>query len=71
MNCFLACTRASILAILRQIAYLKLRRNTLEIPVDVTVESKKEWTAPELKKVDVEEITANSNGGGADLFNPS
>jgi hypothetical protein len=53
------------------LAYLKLRRNTLEIPVDVTVESKKEWTAPELKKIDVEEITANSGGGGSDLFDPS
>jgi hypothetical protein len=51
------------------LTYLKLRRNTLEIPVDVTVEFKKEWTAPELKKIDVDEITASTSAGsGGDFF---
>jgi hypothetical protein len=40
----------------------------MESPVEFTPEMRKEWAAPELKKVDVEEITAaggytNGDGG--------
>jgi hypothetical protein len=35
---------------------------------DTTVESRKEWTAPELKKIDVDEITAGTSGAGDDSF---
>ena len=34
-------------------------------------EPRKEWAAPELKKIDVEEITAQSGGLGVDAFDPS
>jgi hypothetical protein len=38
--------------------------------VDTTSEPRKEWAAPELKKIDVEEITASTSGGsGGDFFN--
>jgi len=30
----------------------------MENLVEITIESRKEWAAPELKKIDVEEITA-------------
>ncbi len=30
----------------------------MEEPVEINVEARKEWVAPELKKIDVEEITA-------------
>jgi hypothetical protein len=33
----------------------------MENIVDFTLESRKEWTAPELKKIDVDEITAGGN----------
>jgi len=33
---------------------------------DATLEPRKEWVAPELKKVDVDEITAGSSGTGSD-----
>jgi hypothetical protein len=41
----------------------------MESSVDMSLESRKEWTAPELKKIDVEEITAaggmtNEDGPG-------
>jgi hypothetical protein len=31
-----------------------------------TVEPRKDWVAPELKKIDVEAITASSSGTGTD-----
>ncbi len=30
----------------------------MEEPVPINIETRKEWVAPELKKIDVEEITA-------------
>ena len=33
-----------------------------------TSETRKEWAAPELKKIDVEEITAAGTGSGGDAF---
>ena len=38
----------------------------MENLVDTTLESRKEWTAPELKKIDVDEITAGTGGAGDD-----
>ena len=38
----------------------------MEILVDTSFETRKEWTAPELKKIDVEEITANSFADNSD-----
>ena len=38
----------------------------MESLVETNVESRKELTAPELKKIDVEEITANFIGGNPD-----
>ena len=32
---------------------------TVEKPAEKVVETKKEWTAPELKKVDVEDVTSH------------
>jgi hypothetical protein len=43
----------------------------MEDHFDATSEPRKEWVALELKKIDVEEITALSGGGGDDGFNPS
>jgi hypothetical protein len=34
----------------------------MENPVELVPETRKEWVAPELKKVDVEEITASGSG---------
>jgi hypothetical protein len=36
----------------------------MENPVELIPETRKEWVAPELKKIDVEQITAISTGGG-------
>ena len=38
----------------------------MESSVELIPETRKEWVAPELKKVDVEEITAGSTGSGGD-----
>lgn len=38
----------------------------MENRFDTTPESRKEWVAPELKKIDVEEITAASLSAGSD-----
>jgi len=38
----------------------------MESPVEFTPETRKEWVAPELKKVDVEEITASTLSGSSD-----
>jgi hypothetical protein len=35
--------------------------------IDTSIETRKEWVAPELKKVDIEQITANGAGGSSDL----
>jgi len=35
------------------------------------VETKQEWVAPELKKIDVEQITAAGNKTGADAHGPN
>jgi hypothetical protein len=43
----------------------------MENHFDTTPEPRKEWVAPELKKIDVEEITAQSGGLGVDAFDPS
>jgi hypothetical protein len=34
--------------------------------VEIIQESRKEWSAPELKKVDIEQITANGPAPGGD-----
>ena len=34
--------------------------------VEIVQETRKEWVAPELKKVDVEQITAGGGGPGGD-----
>jgi len=39
--------------------------------VETNVETRKEWTAPELKKIDIEEITAATSGSGGDGFGES
>ena len=36
--------------------------------IDTSVETRKEWVAPELKKVDIEQITAHGTGKNNDLF---
>ncbi len=38
----------------------------MENPVEFIAEIKQVWVAPELKKVDVEEITANDTSTGGD-----
>jgi len=38
----------------------------MEIPVELIPDTRKDWVAPELKKVDVEEITAATTGSGSD-----
>jgi hypothetical protein len=38
----------------------------MENRFDTAPEPRKEWVAPELKKIDVEEITAGGGGGGPD-----
>jgi hypothetical protein len=43
----------------------------MESFVETNLEPRKEWAAPELKKIDVEEITAATSGSGADGFNLS
>jgi hypothetical protein len=40
----------------------------MENLVDNSLESRKEWTAPELKKINVDEITAGTGGAGDDGF---
>jgi hypothetical protein len=37
--------------------------------VEINLEPRKEWVAPELKKINVEAITASSSGSGSDAFN--
>jgi hypothetical protein len=39
--------------------------------VEIPQETRKEWSMPELKKVDIEQITANGGNFGADLNNGS
>ena len=39
----------------------------MENVMETSVEPRKEWVAPELKKVDIEQITANGAGGSSDL----
>ena len=38
----------------------------MEMTIAVNLESRKTWVAPELKKVDVEAITAAGNNGATD-----
>lgn len=38
----------------------------MENLVDINVEPRKEWASPELKKIDVEEITAHGVSGASD-----
>ena len=38
---------------------------------EMLVETKKTWAAPELKKIDVEELTAAEGAGGLDGTEPS
>lgn len=39
----------------------------MENVIEVTQETRKDWSTPELKKVDIEQITAgNTNSGGKD-----
>jgi hypothetical protein len=40
----------------------------MEDHFEVAPEPKKEWVAPELKKIDVEDITAQNGGGATDAF---
>jgi hypothetical protein len=35
---------------------------------ETTAENRKEWLAPQLKKIDVEQITAAGGGSGEDIF---
>ena len=35
----------------------------MAVSVETNVESRKEWTRPELKKVDIEQITATKGSG--------
>jgi hypothetical protein len=35
--------------------------------VEIIHETRKEWSPPELKKVDIEQITAGGSSGNADL----
>ncbi len=39
----------------------------MENPVELVPETRKEWVAPELKKIDVEEITAAASATTDDL----
>jgi hypothetical protein len=39
--------------------------------VETNVETRKEWTAPELKKIDVEQITTFGPNAGKDGFSHS
>jgi hypothetical protein len=39
--------------------------------IETSVEPRKEWVAPELKKVDIELITAGHPGNGGDFFSGS
>lgn len=43
----------------------------MESPVEFTPETRKEWIAPELKKVDVEEITAAGGSTTSDASTQS
>jgi hypothetical protein len=43
----------------------------MDVVVESNVEPRKEWSAPELKKVDVDEITAFGGTTGKDLFSRS
>ena len=38
---------------------------------EVIQETRKEWSTPELKKVDIEQITANGGGSGIDFLSQS
>jgi hypothetical protein len=40
----------------------------MESHIELVSETRKEWVAPELKKVDVEEITASGNGSTTEGF---
>jgi len=40
----------------------------MEILVETNAEPRKEWVAPELKKIDVDAITAFSTSGANDSF---
>ena len=40
----------------------------MENVMETSVEPRKEWVAPELKKIDVEQITAANFGPGGDAF---
>jgi hypothetical protein len=44
-----------------------LRRGHMQSLVETNVEPRKEWVAPELKKIDVEAITSQSTTGANDL----
>jgi hypothetical protein len=39
--------------------------------VEINEASKKQWLAPELKKINIEEVTANNTGTGADTLGHS
>jgi hypothetical protein len=43
----------------------------MEILLETNDEARKDWVAPELKKIDVEAITALSNSGANDGFTVS
>jgi uncharacterized membrane protein YgcG len=38
----------------------------MEKVIEINQDSRTEWSTPELKKVDIEQITAFSGGGGSD-----
>jgi hypothetical protein len=40
----------------------------MEKVIKTSVEPRKEWVTPELKKVDIEQITATNVGGGGDAL---
>jgi hypothetical protein len=43
----------------------------MDMVIETNVETRKVWSAPELKKVDIELITAFSGGSGGDGNNQS
>lgn len=45
---------------------LRLRRMQMEKVIEINQDSRTEWSTPELKKVDIEQITAFQTGSGAD-----
>ena len=40
----------------------------MEIPVDMALEPKKNWIAPDLTKIDIDEITAGTSNPGNDML---